>query len=712
MLGSAVVTLALLATLLVLPSALAQRIVTGDDDPVADGSVSGASLALEVGVEWVEDYSALAGFSNLPATEPDALGLRDRLRGCGWTSNFAWGNGSAWEEDWKGSGKPGGGKDYRWVDDVDLAYFAGHGSSSRFYFNSTVDDHELHYEDCRGDWGDKDAEWIGIAACNVLDDANRRGWARCMDRLHLILGFKTTMADVAHGDKFGYYICRGWTMRQAWYQAADDLQPSGKIARVLAEESCHFNDTMHSQCPDSVDNDYYYSTHTVGSEPARGVDLSQLNGTMPVFQTPPLSLAEAEAEWEQLGQAFGVSTGGGVKSAQQDDIWVSEDGTLQMDPSSGLYAYTDVDRLWVAPSEDMAESSWTRKLTRQDARDIADQFLTSNGLMPEDAQFYEVAADTQAVEAVDGGSIWEVSEPETIAYQVIYSRILTYTPPVAKTAKGNLDPVEFSVVGPGTKLKVYVVPEAPMGRVAAQESVMGGVGGWRQVGQAGGQARALDTIPILAYEQIVELFDQLEPIVALSYVPLGSESREILSHTVAYYEHPRGEGQDQLIPVYVLEVEYNLVTGEVVQSPVYIPANSTYMAPLAEIVPVSEIPAVLTIGQELVFEAADASANLSDLGYDASLDFPLGSGDPDSYLYTWYLGSVAEENRLGTGRVLNYTVGVGGGAHPGPGPMAQSIILEVTDSLSPRPPSISFATYQLNVSQPIYLPVVVKNYGS
>src|SRR6266545_2954544 len=66
---------------------------------VDDGSV-------EVGVEYVVDYPP--GWNDLPATAPDALGLRNQLVAGGWTSRYAWGNGSAWEQDWKGLTKPGG----------------------------------------------------------------------------------------------------------------------------------------------------------------------------------------------------------------------------------------------------------------------------------------------------------------------------------------------------------------------------------------------------------------------------------------------------------------------------------------------------------------------------------------------------------------------------------------------------------------------------
>ncbi|MGD9100891.1 MAG: DUF6345 domain-containing protein, partial [Anaerolineae bacterium] len=333
----------LLVSTLALSTAVAGRPTRGKVSPAAPAAPAGPEdNYLEVGVEWVEDYSTL-GWSNLPATEPDALGLRNRLTGCGWISRFAWGNGAAWEQDWKGYSKPGGGKEHLYVDNVDLAYFAGHGGSSGFYFNSTVDDHKLDYNDCYMNWGDGDAEWIGIAACNVLANSHKLDWVWCMDGLHLLMGFTTTMADVPHGDWFGWYICHGYNMTQAWFRAADGLQPSGKKARVIAEQSHQFYDRPYNHnSPDYWDMYYHWWDHTVGSEPPRYVDIAQL-GEMPVFETPALSTGEADAQWTQLGSAFGVTVTPRIRldsASQADPLWTSDDNQLEMDPYSGMYAYT------------------------------------------------------------------------------------------------------------------------------------------------------------------------------------------------------------------------------------------------------------------------------------------------------------------------------------------------------------------------------------
>lgn len=722
----------LLIVLVVVMPAMAQE--PGPDGPLPSSiqAPQGYDDAyLEVGVEWVENYSG-TGMPSLPATEPDALGLRNQLTGCWWApwiSRFAWGNGAAWEQDFKGYNKPGGGKEYAWADTVDLAYFAGHGGPTGFYFGaSSIDDNKLAYQDCRLDWGNGDLEWVGIAACQVLADSHRTDWSWCMNGLHLIMGFATNMSDVPHGYWFGRYICYGYNMTAAWFKAADRLQPQGKIARVLAEEYHHFYDRPSDHnASDAMDYaTYWYWTHHVGSEPARYVDASQLT-EMPIYTTPLLTLGEAEASWSNLGNAFGVTTtlaAKGCTAATQDEIWVSEDGQLEMDTSSGLYAYTDAEALWEAPLAKVAGNGAfaPHAVTQDEAKQIADTFLLNNDLMPADAEFYETLPDTMTSISSTMGTmgirsaalgIDEVIDETTTAWQVIYSRVLTYTPPVRMGI--TQEPVQFSVMGPGAKLKVYVAPEAmvqvnaggALTAAAMQDLVIGGVGGWRGVDDAVQRLGVQATVPILDYAQIALLFEHLEPVVALSYVPMVYESREVVSHTLAYYEHPMGTGQDTLIPVYALNTAYTLESAEVVTSEVYIPANETYMAPFAAFNPTQTVPDSVAVGQTFGFEAADAALTLADLGYDTSLDFALGTGDPDSYLYTWYLNS--EENELGTGQTLSYTVRLAGETHAGSPLIGQTLILKVEDNASPRPPSISYATFQLDVVPPVFLPLVMRN---
>lgn len=750
--------LLLICALLLSPgAAFAQEPDQQPDSPATGSAIKPTADdgLLEFGVWWAEDYPpAGAGGSDLPATRPDALGLRNQLTSTcrlyffgvcwwswptpSWIARFVYGNSSAWEEDWKRAAA--GGTEHIYVDTIDLAYWAGHGASGGILFGvggNTRDDAWLTFNDAAGAWGNGDLDWVALAACNVLDDPNLGNWANTMDGLRLILGFKTVMADVPHGDWFGLYIREGYSMGQAWFKAADQLQPQNTIARVLAEETWMYNDRWYNHnSTDYLDANYWYWTHTVGSEPARFVDANDIT-EMPVYQVQPLSLAEANSRWDTLGSATGVTVTDYItltsiasvnplrSKLDVGTIRFSQDGQLQMDENNGLFAYNDVSELWVAPGAEPANAQAVQAISAADAITIANQFLSNNGLLPADAQFYEVAADTltQAADpngARASGTVQVISE-DTMAHQVIYSRIVTAT--LNSKSRGVAETVEFSVMGPGSKLKVYVDTTAPAGLSAAslaEETVIGAQGGYRAVQQPAARGtNAPLTVPILPFATVAKLLDlngqkqaELESMFSLSYVPLGNiDSRTLTTNTLAYWEGAMGAGQDQLIPVHAIGVRNVLTDSAVVEYAAFIPANPLFMPPLAKIESAKlgngdPLPAEVTVGMSLMLTAVDATKTLAEAGYDAALNFTAGSGD---YLYNWYVDSVAPENRIGTGRSISYNVANPGEAVKGEQRTTQqTLILEVVDINSNRDPNKSYSRMTLAVVPPVFLPGVAR----
>ncbi|RME85507.1 MAG: hypothetical protein D6775_02625 [Caldilineae bacterium] len=724
-----------------------------DDHLKADGVYPTADdNRLEVGVWYASDYPpAGSGGSDLPATRPDALGLVNtltsdcRLRILGiciwswptpkWTRRFVFANGAAWEQDWKRADAPGGGTENLYVDTVDLAYFAGHGWTGGFLFGVGGRDHDdpyLTYGDARHAWGDRDLDWVGLAACNVLADAHRRDWANTMQGLRLLMGFVTTMADVPHGEKLGRYIRLNHTMTQAWFRAADDLQPQGKIARVLAEENWMFNDRWYNhKSTDYYDNIYWWWTHHVGSEPARAVP-EQLD-QMPVFMVQPLSLDEANREWDTLVASTGITDTGYVTETtfiasfgpdivqQGGQIRVSESGQLIMDEQNGLFNYMNSSDLWTYPETEAASIGAMRTINQDTARQIADQWLQEAGLMPADASFYEVVPETVAQGSNEGGldGLEEVMQEQTLSHQVIYSRLVTAEVPV--NGGESTQAVTFSVMGPGSKLKVYVAPQVAAtlsGKRLLQAAVDGAVGGYRRV-QPPAAGQSTDTpafVPIIPREK-AEIFvtylnpdkqPELEMMFGLSPIPFPNlVSREVVSHTLGYWEGPMGWSQDMLIPVHIFELNNQLEDGSTVPSTAYIPANPQFMAPIAKIIRKETaggdpIPDGVRVGDELVFEAFDATGTLAQAGYPAALDFSPGSGD---YVYNWYVDSVAPENKVGSGRVLHYTVAAASTLREGAG--THDLILEVLDVGTNRQPDRSYSRYSITVLPPAFLPLVL-----
>ncbi len=190
-----------------------------------------------VGVEWCNNYTA-TGLSNISGTDDSAKGFKNAIAAIsGWSSRFDWGNGAAWEQDFKTAGAPGGGTDAFWADNVHFAFFAGHGSSGRFWFGSTVDDSEMRAQDAN--WGDGILNWIVLHACQTMR-ANFEWdvWCDAFVGLHQMFGFHTNTqgSNPPLGTRFALWSkFRIWpmtdslfTLREAWRIACQECYDSSR----------------------------------------------------------------------------------------------------------------------------------------------------------------------------------------------------------------------------------------------------------------------------------------------------------------------------------------------------------------------------------------------------------------------------------------------------------------------------------------------------
>ncbi|HEX2914934.1 MAG TPA: DUF6345 domain-containing protein [Chloroflexia bacterium] len=203
-----------------------------------------------VGVEWCNLYHGAPGLGDVSGTELSARGFKNYLKSLpGWSASFEWGNDVAWEQDFKFATAPGGGTDYNWADNVDFAYFCGHGSLGSFYFGSTVDDHQQTAQDSH--WGDKRLKWIVLHSCQTMQ-ANFAWtvWCDSFKGLHQMFGFHTTtfVSDIL-GGRFAYYMANfPLTMQQAWRLACQDsFDSSVQYAYIYAGQSG--TDTFHDHLP-------------------------------------------------------------------------------------------------------------------------------------------------------------------------------------------------------------------------------------------------------------------------------------------------------------------------------------------------------------------------------------------------------------------------------------------------------------------------------
>jgi len=191
----------------------------------------------EVGVEWVNEYPDWIG-NDLFASDDSAEWFYNILgEDLGWTRVFDWGDGQAWEGDFE---KPSvDGWDYIYVDNVDFAFFCGHGSSSAFWFGVDMDGddsytYQVHYSEA--EWGDKDLEWIVFDACKVLREDNVfTRWSSAFKGLHGMFGFHTIAYQYKRylppqewmdGQRFAEHLRDGKTIGDSWVNATHDIQPS------------------------------------------------------------------------------------------------------------------------------------------------------------------------------------------------------------------------------------------------------------------------------------------------------------------------------------------------------------------------------------------------------------------------------------------------------------------------------------------------------
>ncbi|MBX2997164.1 MAG: hypothetical protein KF893_01545 [Caldilineaceae bacterium] len=688
----------------------------GSGEPVGETSAAAVSGPYDDGGNWELGIHGTAG-DLTAATAAERAGMSYWLApASNWTQRYSFAESGSWEKDFKRDNVTPSGWENSYIDSVDLQFYVGHGWPGGFtFFNSSYNDGSLVPNDCYRSWGDRDNEWLALTSCQVLADSNLGNWAACMYGQHLIMGFVTNAsaynnASSTQAYHFGRYIMQNYTMPQAWYKACDVAQ-RGRITRTIINELDCLNDKPNygQVCADSYDWDWWYQTHSCGTETALYVpsqDIQQL----PVFKAKALTLQEADNRFATLGETFGLPTTPTVQAAGlgQDDsnFYITEvnSRTLEMDKVSGLFNYSDLNALWTTDQAVRAMSvsaASPNYISQDDARQIADAFLRNSKLGASDAVFYEVISDTISSEIITttltAAALDDVEE-FPILWQVIYSRRLH-----AQTinAAGVMQEQEFSVVGSGAKQKVYVPVAAEVGAADILQTQPNGVqGGWRQIEQAVDAAtgEALYTT-ILTAEEVKALYLALLDKVALNDLPIEVKSREILTHTIAYWEEPVGVDQGEFIPVY--ELKLKLVEAQsdaVVEDFVYVPASPIYMRPVAKILDAPTEP--INAGTAISLTAADASKSLKELGF-GDFNIVLGSGDPTDYQYDWYLdGELIESGPALNNFVIPFSADNRA--------LSVTIELRVKDIRSPNTNTVATDKAVITSDLGIFLPTVTR----
>jgi hypothetical protein len=205
------------------------------DEQVSNGSLldwligpAHAASGFEGGTSWIGPSQGLSG------SPANAQGFVDGLASAGWDINFNWGEWTAFESDWNAS-------DDSWVDAADFVFYTGHANSDGWVLN-IPNDTFLSFSEVGGwpgspndRWGQNDLEWIIIAACGPHQSSHFVGgvgnafdrWRAALDGLHVFMGYgAVTYDNTTEGSRVVQLAQAGWTVIDAWFRAAWEIQPS------------------------------------------------------------------------------------------------------------------------------------------------------------------------------------------------------------------------------------------------------------------------------------------------------------------------------------------------------------------------------------------------------------------------------------------------------------------------------------------------------
>lgn len=642
-----VLSLALAALLLLLSAprlSAARQEPAGPEEALAVTADDGTR---EIGVEWITDWPGTA--DDRANWYHSAVRLYNEvLDDGGWVGRFNYGNTNAWERDFKHATY--GGINDSIIDAVDIAMIGTHGSSawdttqtpdrvlSSVYFSSDNDDWHLSPGEAKSAYGNNDLEWLAFDSCSVLRDDSMWYWYQTFDGLHLMLGFANTMYVVYPGDGgvWGDQMREeGWwifghgakTVTQAWFTAVEDQQPSGVRARVLAETLDSYNDYLHGEgyvSPDYANNGaYWYWDHVAGTPPPIQLPPGPAPTQLPAVQVGERTVDEAYVQ--DIGAAFGL-TGEVLKGP--DGNWYMAGGPddslqLRVDGMSGGFFFQDLGNLWTDPERPRL----LLPASGRDAQVAAIQFLNEHDNLPGqfDRQIYptvELEGPAEGMTEPDApGALGASAVITPTNYAVHYARTL------------NTGAMDLSIVGPGSRMNVYV---------GEDDAIIGLKGGARNF-----DVVYTDTIPILTADDAWDKF-LADPTIALADIPAPVDVYERAGKpapTLGYYEQPSALGQSEFIPVWIFVADLLVDVPEVVitgaQAPSVLAPIATdayiYVPAAAEDTPLEATIAAPADGFDLPFgETVDLSGS-------------AGGGAPP-YSYEW---SSSVDGFLGAGATLD-----------------------------------------------------------
>lgn len=227
------------------------------------------AAGIEAGTSWIGPSQGLAG------SPANAQGFVDNLAAAGWNINFNWGELAAWESDWNAN-------DDSYVDAADFVFYTGHANSDGWVLNNPNDTF-LSYTEVGASpsspndhYGQNDLEWFIIAACGPHQSSHFTSgignafdrWRGIFDGLHVFLGYgAVTYDNTTEGARVTELALSGWTVIDAWFRAAWEIQPSTNGYAAPNGSTIYVTAMYATKSGVNTRNDHIWNSGTTVSDP-------------------------------------------------------------------------------------------------------------------------------------------------------------------------------------------------------------------------------------------------------------------------------------------------------------------------------------------------------------------------------------------------------------------------------------------------------------
>jgi hypothetical protein len=205
------------------------------------------------GLEVVHDYNNFRnsgmegadGTSDCWFSREIGAGFAYELNNAGHTPEFIHYDTNCWEIDFRDPVAGGGGEDYKYVDNVSVVLFVGHGNRENdghgyLAFNTKFNDRFSRSRTWR--LGDRCAcDWLMVYGCALIDKNNILPYANTFHGLHEICGGWDTMYGWYTTDECGEDVAEdlidGCTVADSWIDGVSDWKLDNHPIVISAETS-------------------------------------------------------------------------------------------------------------------------------------------------------------------------------------------------------------------------------------------------------------------------------------------------------------------------------------------------------------------------------------------------------------------------------------------------------------------------------------------